>query len=171
MELFEVLDKDGNTTGYQKGRNEELEKTEFALVTHLWIKNSKGEYLTQQRSIHKKVDPKLWSITSGFVSSLETTRTTIARELEEELGIKVDLDELIFMKRMFPNETARHTHIADIFMLNKDINLEDVVLQEEEVMDVAYRTEEEIKSMMKEHKLMDFRQYYDNYYDDIFGVE
>lgn len=169
MELFDVLDKDGNSLNYTKGRHEELVENEYALVTHLWVKNSNGDILTQQRSIEKKVDPGKWSITAGFVSSGEDTIHTIARELKEELGISIELEELVLHKRMVPKAGARHNHIADVYILNKDIDLKTVVYQVEEVMDAMYRSEDEIKEMMANNDFMDFRTYYDNYYDGIIG--
>lgn len=169
MELFDVLDKNGNELNYTKGRNEELAENEYALVTHLWIRNSKGEILTQQRSLYKKVDPGFWSITAGFVSCGEDTIHTIARELKEELGVRVELDELKLHKRMFPKSDARHNHIVDVYILEKDVDLKDIVFQFEEVMDATYRTEDEMIQMMSNKEFMDFRTYYDNYYDGIIG--
>lgn len=169
MELYEVLDNSGLKKGYQKERTYTLLEEEYALVTHLWIKNKEGKFLTQQRSVYKKVDPCLWSITCGFVSYGESSKQAIARELKEELGIEVSLDEIKFVKRCFPKIEARHNHIADIFVLEKDVNLHDISMQVEEVMDVTYRSKEEIIDMMSNKEFMDFRIYYDNYYDSILG--
>ena len=171
VELFDVLDKTGNKINVKKSRTEDLKEDEYALVTHLWIKNSDGMFLTQQRSMQKKVDPGLWSITSGFVSTGEDTKTTIARELKEELGIDVSLEELVLHKRVFPKDDARHNHIADIYILYKDINEDTLVLQKEEVMAAKYMSIDEILDMMKNNDFMDFRTYYDDYYTSILGVK
>ena len=170
VELFDVLDKTGNKTNLKKGRNDDLLDEEYALVTHLWIKRSDGKFLTQQRSMEKRVDPGLWSITSGFVSTGESTKVTIARELKEELGIEVSLDELVLHKRIFPKEDARHNHIVDVYFLYKDIDEGTITLQEEEVMAAKYMSQEEILKMMEQEQFMDFRVYYDDYYTSILGV-
>ena len=165
MELIDVVDKNGNSAGYIKERHSHLKDNEFALVVHVWIKNSEGKYLVQQRASTKLVDPLLWSITSGFVASDENSLETVNRELEEELSITVNLDEVSYMTRLFPKDD--HKHVVDIYLIEKDITPDDVMLQAEEVNAIGYWTKEKILQKVDEHIFFDFNTMYDNYFDYI----
>jgi len=165
MEYVDVVDKYGTKQGLIKERKDDLLKDEYFLVTHVWIINSKGEYLIQQRSKDKKVDPNLWSTTAGFVSSHETSVTACMRELEEELGILVEPMELDFLVRLYPK--LPNKHIADIFLVKKDIDLDDITMQDVEVQNVGLASKKEILAMVKTSKFKDFNTLYDDYFINV----
>ena len=63
---------------------------------HIWLKNSKGKFLFQQRSKSKDLQPLHWSCTAaGFIGAGNNSKVEILkeakRELKEELGIKVNI--------------------------------------------------------------------------------
>lgn len=55
-ELWDVLDKNGEPTGktVSRGFKGAFPKGKYHLVVHIWIKNSKGEFLIQKRSSFKQ---------------------------------------------------------------------------------------------------------------------
>lgn len=64
-------------------------------AVHIMISNEKGEILLQKRSPWKDRHPRLWdSSTAGHVSAGEEYDLTARRELQEELGIDVPLQQV-----------------------------------------------------------------------------
>ena len=165
MELIDIVDKNGNGVGYIKERHSHLSDDEYALVVHIWIKNKEGKYLVQQRAATKLVDPLLWSITSGFVASDETSLETVNRELYEELSVIANLDEVSYITRLTPK--LGYKHVCDVYLIEKGITLDDIMLQDEEVNAIDYLTKEEILDKVNEGVFYNFNQMYDNYFDYI----
>lgn len=118
---------------------------EYSLGMHVWIKNDEGKFLIQKRSATKKVFPNFWSITGGGTDVGETTYDTVIRECKEELGISVNPDKLELMLSI-----KRKSDFVDIWLLNYNAKLEDLIMQEEEVSDIKWVTIEDIKKMMKD---------------------
>ncbi len=168
LEYIDILDSNGNKKGYKKLRTDELEKDEFAKVIHVWIKNSKGLYLVQQRSKYKKVDPNLWSITAGFVNTDETPIDTVKRELMEELSYKLDESKLKHIFTIYP--TGEKNHIAEVFLLNEDIEIDDIMAQVEEVQAVCYMKKDDILDHVTLGTFNNFDKMYTDYYKKIFEV-
>lgn len=168
MEYIDILDAGGNNLGYTKLRTDELEENEYARVIHIWIKNSNGLFLVQQRASYKKVDPNLWSITAGFVNANETALTTVRRELMEELSYELDETKIKHVATLFP--TGKRNHIAEVFLLSEDIEVDDVMAQVEEVQAVCYMSKEHILESVELGTFNNFNDMYENYYSKIFEV-
>ena len=56
MEIWDLYDRDRDIIG-EHIRGDELPENGFHLVVHIWIKNSKGQYLISQRSESRKSNP------------------------------------------------------------------------------------------------------------------
>lgn len=147
MEYWDIYDKNGNFTGRKKGKYEKWEKDEYHLATEGWIINSKKQILIQQRSDKCQLLPGMWALTTGRVISGETTKQGCVREFKEELGLKVDEKELKLVKSLMKNRLGM---IWDIYFIRKNINIENLVLQEEEVAKVKLVTTSEFRQMLKE---------------------
>ena len=67
MELWDAYDENRKPLGYTVKREKfDSLNNEYHIVVHIWIKNSKGEYLIQKRSSNKKEGLK-WAWTGGSV--------------------------------------------------------------------------------------------------------
>jgi isopentenyldiphosphate isomerase len=55
MELWDILDENGNKTGSTIERGQPIRQDEYYLIVHKWIKNSNGEYLITKRAPNKRV--------------------------------------------------------------------------------------------------------------------
>lgn len=168
LEYIDVLDKFGNYKGYRKLRNEEFLEDEYSRVIHVWIKNSKGMYLFQQRSKFKKVDPNLWSITAGYISSGEDSFSSLKRELMEELSYDLDTSKIAYLFTLYPKEGIHN--IADIYVLFDDIDVDQVMAQVEEVQAVSYVTKEQVLEGIECGSFNNFNNMYDDYYKKVFEV-
>ena len=93
-ELVEVIDENLKTIDIVP-RNEVIEKKLRHKCALVLVRNNKGEFYLAQRKKTKKVFPGLWCAgAGGVVSKGESFEVAAARELEEELGIKVPLQFL-----------------------------------------------------------------------------
>ncbi len=73
VEMFDVLDKNGNKTGDVKTKKELHENGLWHSAVHVWIYNSKGEILLQKRSMKVTNWPGRWDISvAGHIPAGET---------------------------------------------------------------------------------------------------
>ena len=158
MEYWDIYDKDGNFTGRKKGKYEKWDKDEYHLATEVWVINSKKQILIQQRSEKCQLLPGIWALTTGRVVSGETTRQGCIRELKEELGIEAKEEECNLVKSLLKNRLGM---IWDIYFLRKDVELEDVTLQKEEVSRVKLVNTDEFRDMLKEGIMCEYREVYE----------
>lgn len=143
MEIVDIYDGKKNKTGKTVERATKPESGEYRLSIHIWITNSNGDLLIQRRSANKKMFPNMWNETGGAASTGEDSETTCAREFEEELGVKPDMEnaELI-------GSIKRKYDYVDVWHITQDINLEDIHMQEDEVSEVKYVTIEELQKII-----------------------
>ena len=158
MEYWDIYDKDGNFTGRKKGKYEKWDKDEYHLATEVWVINSKKQILIQQRSEKCQLLPGIWALTTGRVVSGETTRQGCIRELKEELGIEAKEEDCHLVKSFLKNRLGM---IWDIYFLRKDVELEDVTLQKEEVSRVKLVNTDEFRDMLKEGIMCEYSEVYE----------
>lgn len=68
------------------------------------------------------------------------------RELKEEIGISVDDNDLILLKTN--TEKGNVNVFRDVYVINKDIQINDLEFIDSEVSDAKYVTFEEFKNMI-----------------------
>lgn len=137
MEYVDVLNENGEKTGEIKERKLAKRDKNYTLGAHIWILNSNGQLLMQQRSLTKHNFPGMWDMTGGCVQAGETSLDAIKRELQEELGVVIKDTELEYLFR-FPASRNSKPMFLDVYILVKDIELESLQLQAEEVMNCGY---------------------------------
>ena len=146
MELVEMFDNKRKSLNKVIERYNHVEG-EYSQGSHIWIMNSKGEFLIQKRTPNKKVYPNLWSVTSGGTDSGENTLEAAFREVKEELGIEVKPEEIELMM------TYKRNHdFVDVWLARKDIELDDIVMQKEEVADVKWVSTEELEKLIQDNQ-------------------
>lgn len=147
MELWDIYDKNKNKTGKTIVRGERLKEDEFHLIVHIWIKNSKGEFLIQQRSETVR-NPLVWSATGGSVIAGEDSYIGALREVKEELGLDLkDKKGYLFDSSIYEEDDQRYWCDTYLYFIDLDIN--ELNLQKEEVKQVKYEKMSVIKEMMK----------------------
>lgn len=163
-EYWDLLDEAGRRTGerVRRGLFNRFESGRYHLVVHIWIKNSKGEFLIQQRSKNKEPMAGEWAATSGAVISGETAAQAAVRELHEELGILVKTEELHYLARF-----KRKVSITDIWWVGVDASLDSLVLQREEVTKAMWVTKERLREMIGAGE---FHNYGADYFDAVFRI-
>ena len=86
QELVCIVDKQGNTI--KKVKRGELNDAYTWKIICVWIENSQGQVLLQQRSYKKRFGPGLWTCAvEGTVENDDDYLETAQREVEEEIGL------------------------------------------------------------------------------------
>lgn len=152
MEVFDLYDKNRNLTGRTKQRGSVFDKDEFHLVVHVCLFNSKNELLIQKRQPWKKGWPNLWDLTvGGCALSGETSQEAAARETLEEIGYSLDLSN----ER--PHFTINFEYgFDDYYLIERDIALEDLTLQNEEVQAVKWASKDEVLQLVREDQFINY---------------
>jgi 16S rRNA (adenine1518-N6/adenine1519-N6)-dimethyltransferase len=93
-EIFDVVNDRNEVIG-QKTRGEVHANRLRHRAVHIFVINSRGRIYLQQRSHLKDVSPLKWdSSAAGHLDTGESYSDSAIRELEEEIGIKVESTEL-----------------------------------------------------------------------------
>jgi len=144
MELWDLYTRNRVLTGETHIRGNKLPPERYHLVVHVWIRNSRGEWLISQRAASRPTFPLMWESVGGSVTAGEDSLTGALREAKEEVG--VDLDPA---QGKLVNSTIRD-HFQDIkdvwvFLYDGDIDLRRATT--DEVADMRWMTVEDIRTL------------------------
>lgn len=143
-EYTDLYDENKNLTGEklfrEKGTKLIVPKGRYSIVVLAFIENSKGEFLFQMTSKRKK---NVWATTGGHVKSGQTSKKAIIEEIKEELGIDINEDEVKLFKTYKYDDAFK-----DVFYIKKDIDINSLTYQEDEVEYVKYLTKDEILDLI-----------------------
>ena len=149
MELWDLYDKDRKPLNRTHVRGDAFAEGEYYVSCEIWVRNSKGEFLITKRHPDKKAG-NLWEFAGGGTLAGETTTQSAVRELKEETGIQSQESELQFFA------TYQHkNYFLDLFLLNKDVDISDIVLQPGETIDSKWASEETILQMIANEEFVD----------------
>ena len=133
QEFFDVLTEEGEYVGRVESRENCHKYGLWHKAVALYIVNSKNQVLLQKRSANKKLWPNLWDITAGgHVLAGEIGVQAIIREIEEELGIKIEKNDILFIGAATSiNEKGDiiNKHFNEYYIVNKDIDISKLKLQ------------------------------------------
>lgn len=152
MELLDVLDEEGNLTGNKEDKDIIHEKGLWHREVCVLIRNRKGEYLIQKRAATKKQAPNKWGMTAGHVDAGEDFEEAMIREIREELGIEVALEELTPLstfKEAFENETTTNNNYTRYYFYATNRKIEDYTICLEELSELKYITIEEMEEAVE----------------------
>lgn len=141
-ELWDVYDKNRNLTGRLHRWGDAMKPGQYHLVVHVWIMNSKGQFLLTKRSSNKGF-PNIWESTCGSALAGDDSLAAALREVKEETGLTLDPNK---GQRVFTMH--RDDYFRDVWLFRQDFSLEDVVLQSGETTDKMYADGDTIRDMM-----------------------
>ena len=144
-ELRDLYDINSNKTDKTYYKGDIIPEGYYPMVVMAVIRNSNGEFLMQKRVESKGGD---WGVTGGHPKSGQTPEEGIITEVSEELGIDISNDKLI--------EYASGCDGKDcykMYFINKDIDINDIVIQEEELTEVRWFTMEQLDNMVRTNEL------------------
>ncbi|MGN1083472.1 MAG: NUDIX domain-containing protein [Lachnospiraceae bacterium] len=152
MELWDIYDKDRRKTGKTMVRGEAFPADSYHMVVHACIFNAKGEMLIQQRQPFKEGFPNMWDVTvGGSAVKGDSSQDAMERELFEEIGLKLDL------QMVRPYLTVNFDKgFDDFYLIEKDVDIDALILQESEVQRVKWASREEIFEMIRQGEFIPY---------------
>ena len=148
MESFDVLNEYGEFTGKIATREECHKNGYWHRAVYAFIIDNNGNVLLQKRSAKKKLWPNMWDVTvGGHVDSGEFGRQALIRETKEELGIEIsdeDIKYLVGSTSINEQGDIINKHYNECYLITKNIDVSNVVIQKEEVSEVKYFSREEL---------------------------
>ena len=145
MEYLDLYDKNGNTTGdvilrtHDKANVPEGKYIKLVLV---FIKNSDNKFLIQLTSKEKG---SVYATTGGHVKAGQSSIEAIHAEVSEELGLDISHEDIKLIGSMYKGFA-----LIDVYYLEKDIDLDSITLQVEEVDSVNWYSIDEIRHFIEE---------------------
>ena len=162
MEYWDVYDKKGKWKRRAIRKGERLKNDEYHIIVEGWILRDDGNFIIQRRALDKKSFAGMWYCSAGgSVISRETPKEGMVREFKEELGVDISEEEL-HLKRII---TEKNT-IFYIFLVRKNISVDEIKLQEEEVMDVDLADPNKIRKMVEDKTFIGL-DYYEKFFKGI----
>ena len=154
MELFDLYTADREKTGMTMVRGEPTPEGYYRLVVHICIFDEQGRMLIQQRQPFKHGWSNMWDISvGGSAVAGDDSRSAAERETREELGLEIDL------KDERPTMTIYWEHgFDDYYVLTRNVDLNTLTLQPEEVQTVRWAEKEEILQMIDDRTFIPYEK-------------
>ncbi len=154
MERFDLYTADRQKTGRTLERGERTPDGLYRLVIHVCIFDEAGRMLIQQRQPFKATWSNLWDVSvGGCAVTGDTSRTAAEREVREELGLAIDLTDVR------PTMTLCWDHgFDDYYVLTKNLDLETLTLQPEEVQAVRWASKDEVLAMIDDSRFIPYEK-------------
>ena len=161
-EIWDLYSENRELLGRDHVRGEQLPIDGYHLVVHVWIRNSKGEYLISQRSANRPRYPLMWECVGGSVVKGEDSLQGAIREAKEEVGIDLEPDKghVLFTKVRKVMEGKIFNDIVDVWLFDYDgeVNLRDATT--DEVAQVAWMNREQIRDLHEQKIFVGTLEYF-----------
>ena len=162
MEFWDLYNERRELTGRDHVRGEEVPQGFYHLVVHVWIRNSKGEYLISQRSADRPAFPLMWECVGGSVLKGEDSLTGALRETKEEVGLTLSPEDgkLVWSVTGRVVNGVKFTDIVDVWLFEYDgpVSLEQATTKE--VAQTCCMSKERIKALFDTGKLVHTLDYF-----------
>ena len=157
MERWDLYTENWKPTGRTHIRGEKIPEGCYHLVVHVWIRNSKGEYLISQRSASRPAFPLMWETVGGSVLAGEDSLTGAIREVNEEVGL--DLTPASG-RLLFTKIRKSYQDMVDVWLFQYDgeVSLSDATT--DEVALSRWMTPAEIKDLFASGNMVETLRYF-----------
>lgn len=150
MELIQIVDENGNFTGTIMDKEEAHDKNLLHNEVAVFIINNNKQVLLQKRSANKRFNPNKWALCAGHVDANESLENAALRELKEEVGLEIPLEELHPIAEREFTLGDSNSHITYFFYAKSNKSEADFIIQKEELSEVKWFDLDEVINMIKE---------------------
>ena len=162
-ELLDIVNEK-NEIIFQEMKSITLKKGLWHRTAAICLINNKNQILLQKRAKNKILSPNLWDISvAGHIQAGEEPIQCAIREIEEEIGLQVNLQDLIFFnifkssKENISNNNSNNNSLISnefkyLYLLNTQIEDSSVFkIQEEEIQELKFIDVKEFEIELKEN--------------------
>jgi len=162
MELWDLYTENRELTGRTHIRGEEIPEGCYHLVVHVWIHNSRGEYLISQRAASRPTFPLMWETVGGSVLAGEDSLSGAMREAKEEVGIDLlpESGRLLFTKVRSIIGGKQYSDIMDVWLFSYDGDVQLSHATTDEVAQIRWMPPAEIQSLLDSGSLVENLSYF-----------
>lgn len=154
-EYFDEVDENNQLTGMKVKRSEAHVSGRWHRVVHIYLFKKEDEelyFLVHLRSKRKDLNPNRWDTRfGGHLKQGKGEGETVIGELNEELGLNIDLKDLIkgrtYKKNNFPN-----CEFASVFFLEFVDDLSKLTFKDGEVQEIKWMKHSDIVDSMENEK-------------------
>ena len=146
MELLQVFDNKKNILNeyVERDKKKELPEGKNFMIILLFIQNDNGEFLIQKVSKNKG---DVYATTGGHTTYGYDNFTTAINECKEDLGIELSKNELCLVY----SDRIKNCFV-ETFYCKKELDINCLNLQEEEVESVSWMSIEDIEKLILNNK-------------------
>lgn len=139
---IQIVDEKDNVIGIKERNNRN--ENDIVRVSGLFVFNQSKEILIAKRAMNKVFNPGKWSVSvAGGVEENETYLSSVIRETEEEIGIKITDSDLVLGSYNFVK--TKHRCFRQMYYVKIDLPVFKFKIQNEEVDDLKWVTIEELR--------------------------
>ena len=145
MELLQLFDENKNmlNESIERDKKKELPEGKYFMIILLFIENN-NKFLIQKTSVSKDSE---YATTGGHVTFGDDAITTVIKEAKEELGLDLKESEIKEIETL----KGKYGYVS-IYYCNKEIDIDKLTIQEEEVDSLYWMSIDEINELIKEDK-------------------
>lgn len=152
MELWDIYDKYRKITGQTHIKGTRTGEGEYHLAVRVWIVNNNHELLIQRRQLDNITWAGMWEASaSGSAVFGDNSHETAIKETKEEIGLNIEeevLEPLFTVKFKIGFD--------DNYLIRREVNIDELILQREEVADVKWASMDQVREMVKQEKFIPF---------------
>ncbi len=165
MELWDLYTANRTPTGKTHVRGETLPDGCYRLVVHVWIQNSKGEYLISQRSANRPTCPLMWECVGGSVIAGENSLDGALREVQEEVGIDLRAADgkCVYSATRSMVNGVKFNDILDVWLFPYDGEVSLTRATTDEVAQTKWMTPAQIQALLDSGEMVNTLQYFSAY--------
>ena len=161
-EIWDLYDENRELIGRDHVRGEQLPIDGYHLVVHVWIRNSKGEYLIAQRSANRTAFPLVWECVDGSVLKGEDSLQGALREVKEEVGVDLlpEKGQVILsdIKKIECGKVVNKSVDVWLFEYDGEVDLSNATT--DEVAQVTWMKREQIEELFEHNMFVETLEYF-----------
>lgn len=152
MNLVTIVNEDDEVIG-AKARDALQHPQDIYRVAVLWLTNSQGDVLIAQRGLTKTNSPGLWGpAVAGTIDEGESYDQNIVKEIQEEIGLTVTIDQLTKGPYQKPDLTdTNRRYFRQWYFLVRDLPIGDFIIPRDEVEAIRWVAPATLKQELKYH--------------------
>ncbi|MEK7094281.1 MAG: NUDIX domain-containing protein [Patescibacteria group bacterium] len=150
-EYFDIVDEKNVPIGEKRSREEAHSQGLWHRAVHIYLfrkNNNAIDFLVHLRSKTKDLNPNMWDTRfGGHVKTGETVEDTALEELKEEIGVNVQISDLIFGD-VYKHDGFPNREFNIVYYYNFQGDITSLKFNDGEVQEIKWmETQEIIQSM------------------------